>query len=191
MKKILIASLCCMFLLIACDGKNGSGDNDGVLATDSIDMNFDDMSAFSLVNYGLNMQIMLPKVQSSTGASIEPEVKHDEGDYLWYLSIGPRFTLIIEDFGREKNKLADERKRLNELDDIFNVEFLQDDDKVLMYKRTLHEGSGGKPSYHCYGTTEVDGYTYIFKTDQDGTFKPIVEDMVKTIRSAEPINIDA
>ena len=57
-----------------------------------------------------------------------------------------------------------------------------------MYKRELHEGQGGKPTYHCYGQTVVDGYTYVLRSQQDGSMRPIIEDMVKTIRSAKQMD---
>ena len=144
------------------------------------------MNEMSLKEYGLNMAIMLPEVASSTGASIEPQVEHEDGDYLWHVLIGTRFHLVIEDFGKEKNKVADEKKRLADLNDIFVIEYLVDEPNLIMYKRTLHEDQGGKKTYHCYGETVIDGYTYVLRSQQDGSLKPIVEDMVKTIRSAKP-----
>jgi len=143
------------------------------------------MNEISLKEYALNMCIMLPEVASSTGASIEPAINHEEGDYLWDVKIGTRFHLIIEDFGKEKDKVTNEKKRLKDLEKIFNVEYLTDDASIIMYKRTLHEGQGGKPSYHCYGEAIIDGYTYVLRSQEDGSLKPIIEDMEKTIQSAK------
>ena len=166
-----------------CGGEGDGESTDGDSTT--TELTFEDMNEISLKEHGLNMCIMLPEVASSTGAAIEPQVEHDEGDYLWDVKIGSRFHLIIEDFGKEKDKVANEKKRLKDLEKIFAIEYITDDPKLIMYKRTLHEGQGGKPSYHCYGETVIDGYTYILRSQEDGSLKPIIEDMEKTIQSAK------
>ncbi|MCC7454413.1 MAG: hypothetical protein IT222_09620 [Crocinitomix sp.] len=184
MKKIILLA---SFLPILLSGCSGSGAGDEALAGDTTTIDFSDMNQITLEDNGLNMSLMLPEVASSTGASIDPKVEHDEGDYLWYLSIGPMFELIIEDYGKEKNKVASEKKRLADLSNIFTFEFLVDEPKLIMYRRSLHEGQGGKTTFHCYGEVEVEGYNYVLRSAEEGSLKPIIEDMVKTIRSAKPI----
>lgn len=185
MKKLILLAMLPTWLLVSC---GGSGETPETAANgDTTSVDFSDMNEMSLQSEGLNMQIMLPNVASSTGASIEPTVEHFEGDYLWDVKIGNQFHLIIEDFGKEKNKVAEEKKRLEGLTKIFVVEYVIDEPGVIMYKRELHEGQGGKTTYHCYGETVVDGYTYVLRSHEDGSFKPIIEDMVKTIRSAKQI----
>jgi hypothetical protein len=151
-------------------------------------LDFSDMDEISIVPQGLNMKLMLPSVASSTGASIDPKITHDEGDYLWYITIGPRFELIIEDFGKESNKVSEEKNRLGKLAGIFDIEFIVDEPSLIMYKRTLHEGQGGKASYHCFGELMIDGYNYVLRSEDEGALKPIIEDMVMTIRSAKPVS---
>lgn len=148
---------------------------------------FEGMNEFSLAKKGLNMGIMLPQVESATGSSIEPEISHTDGDYLWYIEIGTHFHMIIEDYGNEKDKVANQKKRLADLKKIFTVEYMVDEPNLIMYKRTLHEGQGGKSTYHCYGETKVDGYTYVLHSAEDGSLKPIIDDMMKTIRSAREL----
>lgn len=185
MKKVVIFGTFLMVILSSCGGGNGDGTGTDSLAVDTT--NYEDMDEMTLKEHGLNMQIMLPNVASSTGASIEPSVEHFDGDYLWDVRIGNDFHLIIEDFGKEKNKVAEEKKRIEGLNKIFVIEYVIDEPKVIMYKRTLHEGQGGKSTYHCYGETTIDGYTYVLRSHEDGNYKPIIEDMVKTIRSAKQI----
>ena len=188
MKRLFVFSLTATLLLIfsACGGGDDNGgettNNDGV---DTMD--FSGMSELSLKENGLNMKIMLPDVISSTGASIEPQVIHDDGDYLWHVKIGDKFHMIIEDYGKEKNKVADEKARLDDLDKIFVVEYIEDTPGLIMYKRELHAEQGGKPTYHVFGECEIDGYTYVLRSQEDGSYKPVIEDMVKTIKSAQPI----
>ena len=185
MKKVIFFGSIFVFLISSCNGGDSEGTGNDTLAVDTT--NYSDMDEMTLSDHGLNMQIMLPNVASSTGASIEPTVEHFDGDYLWDVKIGNQFHLIIEDFGKEKNKVAEEKKRLTDMGRIFVIEYVIDEPKVIMYKRELHEGQGGKPTYHCYGETTVDGYTYVLRSHEDGNFKPIIEDMVKTIRSAKQI----
>lgn len=184
MKKFFLLSLLFASLsMVSCGGEQ-DGEVDGPDST-TTELTFEDMNEISLKEHGLNMCLMLPQVASSTGASIDPQVEHDEGDYLWDIKIGSRFHLIIEDFGKEKEKVANEKERLKDLEKIFSIEYITDEPKLLMYKRTLHEGQGGKPSYHCYGEVVVDGYTYILRSQEDGSLRPIIEDMEKTIQSAK------
>ncbi len=185
MKKVLILGSFSLLLLTACGGSGETTETTD--ATDTSTVDFSDMDEMSLESEGLNMQIMLPNVASQTGASIEPTIEHFDGDYLWDVKIGPQFHLIIEDFGKEQNKVSEEKKRLDGLQRIFVTEYIIDEPKLIMYKRELHEGQGGKTTYHCYGETTVDGYTYVLRSHEDGNFKPIIEDMVKTIRSAKQI----
>jgi hypothetical protein len=186
MKRFFLYAISATLLLTACggSGEEGNGtENDQVVDT----LDYEGMSEMSLKEHGLNMKFMLPDVQSSTGAALEPQILHDDGDYLWHVKIGARFHLIVEDYGKEKDKVGYEKERLDDLDKIFVVEYLIEEPQLIMYKRTLHEEQGGKPSYHVYGETTIDGYTYVLRSQEDGNLKPIIEDMVKTIRSAKSL----
>lgn len=185
MKKIFLALLFIPVILLSCNGA-GDGTEDGS-DTDTLGLDFADMMPFSFQEYDLDLELLLPEVASSTGSSIDPYVEHEKGDYLWYLSIGPRFNLIIEDFGKEENKVKSEKDRLNNLKDIFVIEYLVDEPNLIMYRRTLHKDQGGIKSYHCYGDIKVGGYNYVLKSEEEGGLKPIIEDMIKTIRSAKSL----
>ena len=189
MKNIFLSLTIIGVLLASCGGDNtGENENNENIDVENIqNIGLEDMNEFTLVKYGLNLSIMLPEVASSTGASIEPTVKHDEGDYLWFLDIGNHFHLVIEDYGKEKNKVADEKKRLEGLSKIFMIDYTIDEPGLIMYKRELQEDQGGKKSYHCYGETIVDGYTIILRSSDDGSHKPVINDMVTTIKSAKEL----
>ena len=187
MKKIFVLVAVLPLFFISCGGNTQEDSEDTANSGDSLALDFSDMNEISLKENGLNMKLMLPSVASSTGNSISAQIEHDEGDYLWYVNIGAHFQLVIEDFGKEKDKVPAEKKRLKELSNIFDFEYLLDDPTLIMYKRTLHEGQGGKTSYHCFGEVIIGGYTYILRSEQEGSLKPIIEDMVKTIQSASEI----
>ncbi len=189
MKNLFLSAIIAGMVLTACGGNEteGADQNEVVEDVDIENIGMVEMNEFSLANYDLNLSIMLPEVQSSTGASIEPVVMHDEGDYLWFLDIGNHFHLIVEDYGKEQNKIADEKKRLADLSKIFQIEYTIDEPNIIMYKRELHEDQGGKTSYHCYGSTRVDGYTIVLRSSDDGSHKPVIQDMVNTIKTAKEI----
>ena len=90
MKKLIVLVAFLPFLMMSCVGGSEEGATDGTDG-DSLAMSFEDMNEISLVNEGLNLSLMLPEVASSTGNSIDPRIEHEDGDYLWYLTIGPRF----------------------------------------------------------------------------------------------------
>jgi len=178
-------------LILSCN--NGSNDNENKTIEESeIEIiGEDDMNQISLSDYGLNLTLMLPEVASSTGNSIEPVITHEDGDYYWFLDIGNHFHLVIEDYGKETNKVVEKKKELDDLKNIFVIEYLIEEPNLIMYKRSLHEGQGGKPSYHCYGEMTIGGYTYVLHSNDEGGLKPVIEDMVTTIRSAKEIKSES
>jgi hypothetical protein len=186
MKKYLIPFFTFTLLTYSC-GDNDTGDVTNVDIEEVEVIGESDMNQISLSDYGLDMTLLLPEVASSTGASIEPSITHEDGNYLWFLDIGNHFHLVIEDFGKEKDKVKQEKQKLADQKDIFVIEYLVDEPDLIMYKRTLHEGQGGKPSYHVYGSKEINGYTYVLRSADEGGLKPVIEDMVTTIRSAKEI----
>ncbi|WP_070138374.1 hypothetical protein [Crocinitomix algicola] len=186
MKNTVFALLITPILLSACGGAADDHTEENV-KTDTVSLDFSDMKAFSFEDYGLDLEVLLPQVESSTGNSIDPTVDHEDGDYLWYLSIGPRFNLVVEDFGKDFDKVKNEKDRLDDLSDIFVVEYLVDEPNLIMYRRTLHKDQGGTKSYHCYGEVKIGDYNYVLKSQDEGGLKPIIEDMVMTIRSAKSL----
>jgi len=185
--KAFLSVLTVTFFLYSCGGDNTEKEDDNSSNTEIEVIGESDMNQISLSDYGLNMSLMLPEVASSTGNSIEPSITHEDGDYFWFLDIGNHFHLVIEDFGKETNKVNEKKKELEDLKDIFVIEYLIEEPNLIMYKRTLHEGQGGKPSYHCYGETTIDGYTFVLHSADEGGLKPVIDDMVTTIKSAKEI----
>lgn len=189
MKRTLLILLTSAFLISSCNNSSESiTPEDSTNVSDLDNLGALDMNEFSFVPYGLNLTVLLPEVESSTGASIEPEVIHEDGNYLWHLNIGKQFNLVIEDFGKEKNKVHDEKEYLKGQTDIFQFEYIVDEPNIIMYKRELHKDQGGKKSYHCYGEMEVEGYTIVLRTNESGGFKPVIADMVSTIKSAKAVS---
>ena len=87
MKNLFLSAIVAGMVLTACGGDEteNTDQNEVVEDVDIENIGMAEMNEFSLANYDLNLSIMLPEVQSSTGASIEPVVMHDEGAYFWFL----------------------------------------------------------------------------------------------------------
>jgi len=154
---------------------------------------YTDFQGKSLKDYGIPALIMLPDQSSNVGASIEPEIIHTDGDFKWDIKVGPNFTLEIEDFGKEKDLIAREKKRLADFP-FYNIEYIADSSNLIFYKKTLKykndknsEVGVDHTTYHCYAVKEIDGITYVLRSPDEGYHKPIVETMIKTILSMEKL----
>lgn len=144
-----------------------------------------DMNEISLETYDLNMSIKVPVIETAGGIIIEPEVLHDDGDYLWFINIGEHFHIIIEDYAKEFNKVKNEKQLIKDQFDLFEFEFIIEESNILLYKRSLKGGNGGQTTYHCFGELDILGYNYIIRTDKEGTFKEVASDIINSIRSAQ------
>ena len=189
-KYTAVISLACIGMLFsACSG--GEEKNNQI----EIVEDFFEFQKFNLKDFGLNATIMLPDETANIGASTRPEVKHAEEGFKWEIEVGPNFHMIIDDFGEEKNKVADKKRKLKELD-IFETKFLVDEKDFIIYESTLKvDGEKASPitdpkphvSYHVYGQKVIDGYTYVFRSREEGYPKNIIDLMAKSIKSVQEV----
>lgn len=177
-----------LMLFSACGGDEGQEDQE-VLE----DNNYDYFQSFDLKPFDIPATIMLPDERANIGASTKPEVLHKEGGFKWDIVIGPNFQIHIEDWGANKNLVAEKKKQLKDLE-IFDVEYVVDEPDFIIYKRKLKVGgiseapkSVGIPhqAYHVYAEKVIDGITYEFRSPDDGFEKVIIELMAKSIRSVK------
>lgn len=191
MYKVIVSSFLfsAVLLMFGCKGDEKPVDNT------SVEEDFYEYRKFNLKDYGLKATIMLPDETANIGASTRPEVIHGEEGFKWEIEVGPNFNLIIDDFGEERNKVGDKKKSLQALD-IFETKFLVDEKDLIVYESTLKvEGEKSSPivvakphvSYHVYGQKIIDGYTYVFRSREEGYPKHIIDLMAKSIRSVEEI----
>lgn len=171
------------------------GGNENAKNQPEIEEDLFEFQKFSLMNYGLNATIMLPDETANIGASLKPEVKHDEDGFKWEIEVGANFHLIIDDFGEEKNKVADQKRKLKALD-IFEIKFLVEEKDFIVYESTLKvDGEKASPitapkphvSFHVYGQKVIDGYTYVFRSREEGYAKNIIDLMAKSIKSVQEV----
>jgi hypothetical protein len=188
--KFFFSTLCLLsvsLIFSACGGE--ATPKEDAMTIDPTD--YSDFQGKSLKEFGIPALIMLPDQSSNVGASVEPEIIHTEDDFKWEINLGPNFSLFIEDFGREKDLINREKKRLATFP-FYEITYLQDSSDLIFYKRTLNYKNKKSTnvgvdhvSYHCYGVKEIDGIAYVFKSPDEGYYKPIIETMIKTIRSVE------
>jgi len=181
-------------LTFSCGGESVA--NPEELEMDINNIDYTEFEGKSLKEHGIPALIMLPDQTSNIGAAVEPEIIHTEGDFKWDVVVGPNFTMRIEDYGNEKQMVQNEKDRLARIK-FYTVEYLIDQPELIMYKRTLNysekssknaESVGAEHiTYHCYGEKEINGITYILRSRDEGFHKPIIETMVKTIKSLEKL----
>ena len=154
-----------------------------------------EFSKFNLAPYGLKATIMLPDETANIGASTQPEILHQEDGFKWEVMVGPNFQFIIDDYGEVKDKINEKKAALKDLD-IFDIRYLVEERDLLVYEATLKvTGEKSSPithnkqhiSYHVYAQKVIDGYTYIFRSREEGYPKNIVDIMTKSFRSVEEV----
>jgi len=160
---------------------------DTPIEADFSELDTSDMQSISLLAYDLSLSIKVPIVATATGAEIQPEIIHDDGDYLWYVKIGEHFNLVIEDYANEFGKVLKHQKDLEAQTSVFKVTYIEKSPSLIFYKRELVNENGGLPTYHCYGEIEIDGYNYVLRTESFGAYEIVVKDMVQSIKTAKPI----
>ncbi len=158
-----------------------------------IEEDFSEFKSFNLFDYQLNATIMLPDETASIGASTFPEVEHEYDGFKWELTVGPNFQMIIEDFGDNRKMVELHKKRIKELN-VFEVNYMIDSPDLLVYELVLQvEGEKSAPksvgqkhhSYHVFGQKIIDGFTYVFRSRDEGYEKKIIDLMAKSIRSVK------
>lgn len=181
-----------LFSLLCLSGCKGREENGGKELGDDFLYEY---SEFNLAPYGLKATIMLPDETANIGASIRPQVKHDEDGFKWEIEVGPNFKFIIDDFGEEKDKVMEKKQSLKALD-IFDTKFLVDEKDFIVYETILKvAGEKSSPitnekqhiSYHVYGQKMIDGYTYVFRSREEGYPKNIIDIMSKSIKSVQEV----
>lgn len=179
---------CVLLVLSSCT------DEKKTVVSESTSEDLYEFQVFDLRNHGLKATIMLPNETANIGASTRPEVKHAEDGFKWEINVGPNFHMIIDDFGEEKGKVEEKKRKLAKLSDIFETKYLVDEKDFIIYECILKvDGEKSSPitvakehiSYHVYGQKMIDGYTYVFRSREEGYPKNIIDLMAKSIKSVK------
>ena len=186
-----LKSIFALFMLLvvfsACKGKEETVVKE--VATE----NYYEFIKYNFSQYGLNINMMLPDETADIGASTKPEVKHDLDGFKWEIQIGPNFGFIIDDFGEEKEKVSEKIANLKNVH-FMEVNYLVKEKDFIIYETKLKiSGEESSPitnvkehiSYHVYAQKTIDGYTYVFRSREEGFPENIIGIMAKSFRSVK------
>ena len=168
-----------------------------IVNNDVVEVNDDyyEFQDFNLSQYEIPAIISLPDETANIGASTRPEVIHAEADIKWLIRVGANFELEIEDYAEVTNLVKDEKRNLASKD-FYKINYIIDEDDLILYERTLVvKGTDNSSptvgvehkSYHVYGQRIINGYTYELRSREEGYEKMIIELMAKSIKSFKPI----
>jgi hypothetical protein len=189
----ILAVLVLGVTLTHCAEENDNGSLDVVYEDELAGL--DDFEAFSLAPFGINALVYLPDETADIGAAAAPRVEHEPDGFKWDLFVGQNFHMRIDDWGDDE-MIAFHKEELVDFSNMYEIEFIEESDTFLYYKRTLKvDGQKGvgknvgveHVSYHCYGQHTIDGINYVFRTNDEGHQKPITEYMAKSIKSVKEI----
>jgi len=182
-------------LFFACGGED-KPDDDNTLNVE-YEEDAEDLyhfEAFSLKPYEINALIYLPDATANIGAATDPRMVHEMDDYQWDLHVGQNFHLHIEDWG-EEDALKAHLEELKDQSEIYDVEFIEQEDNFVYYKSKLKvDGSSAKAdvgadhvTFHVVAQHKIDGINYIFRTNKDGHPKPITDYMATSVKNVKEI----
>ncbi len=186
-KTLLLSSFLAVgAMFVSCGGDTDETGTDEIV----VDDDYYEFQDFNLSDFDIDGYIKLPDETANIGASTKPEVMHPE-DHLWSIRIGPNFTVLIEDYGDISDLVAEEKKRLADLE-FFKVKYLIEEDDMILYERVLMVDGNEKASptvgvehrtYHVYGQRNINGINYELKSRAEGFEKNIIELVGKSIKS--------
>ena len=189
-KSFILLSLYAIISLIA------SCNSDGKESEKDLDLaeNYDDFQKFDLTKFNIPAKIMLPGPTANIGASLNPEVIYSEGGFKWDIKVGPSYSLHIEDWGANTNLVAERKKKLKDLE-MYEIDYIVDEQDLIIYKSTLKVKGDPKASkevgvlhqeYHVYGEKVINDISYEFRSPDSGyEDKRIIEFMAKSIQSVQ------
>jgi len=196
-KSILgIALLTASFFFLSSCNTSDNKSNEETIQVEYPDEEEDlyNFEGLSLQPYGINAFIYLPDESASIGTSTSPEIYHELNGFEWEIIVGPNFHLKVEDWGDEpfSNFIA-------ELDEqtIYDIEYLEKEENFIYYKTILKvrgKESAEKvgiehESFHVAAMHNIDGYNYIFRTNEEGHTKRITDYMKKTVKHVRSLEL--
>ena len=147
-----------------------------------LDEDYYQFDKLDLLKSEIQGAIMLPNETSRLGTSEKPKIHHERGGFKWEISVGPSFSLYIEDYGKQKNLIKNHKIKLKTQNNVYKIEYLKDLPNLLVYKKTLKE-TNNHSSYFIYAQKKINNITYEIKNKSRGNKKDIVDVMEKSIFS--------
>ena len=80
----------------------------------SLNEDYYQFSKLYLLKSEIQGTIMLPNETSRLGTSEKPKVQHKHGGFKWEISVGPSFSLYLEDYGKQTNLIKNHKIKLKQ-----------------------------------------------------------------------------
>ena len=148
----------------------------------TIEEDYYQFSKLDLLKSEIHGSIMLPNETSRLGTSEKPKIKHKLGGFKWEISVGPSFSLFLEDYGKQANLIVNHKIKLETQKNVYKIEFIKDLPNLLIYKKTLKE-TNNHSSFFIYAQKKINNISYEIKNKSQGNKKNIVDVMEKSILS--------
>lgn len=183
------------FTILSCKG-NANNTPQLIVVYEDEEDDLDEFDYFNLEEYGIQASIFLPGPASNVGATT-PFVDYQKGGYKWDIFIGDRFQLRIEDWGKD-DPIALHKEDLSYQTHMYNFNFIVDEPDLLFYEATLKPKSYDNQvenvgtdhiSYHCLGNHRINGFSYLFRTEDLGASKEIANYVLKSINSVKELDL--
>jgi hypothetical protein len=157
-------------LMASCGGESKEKDNDGKNdSTSNESLDLSETMEHTLNANGTAIKIMVPKEYASTGATLPSNDTCIAEGIVWYVRVGEKYILHIEEGDATGDYLKREKTRL-EGTGIYKLTYMIDEKDLMFYKAELINNSGQKPFYHVFGVVKIDGRDYILKSFEQGDF---------------------
>lgn len=161
-------------LLAACGGNTENKTEAKKAETkNSTEVDYSQMQKVSLMEYNIPAEIYIPneskgKAMITESASGGVEIK-----------VGDRFGIEVVPFGLSK----DEFKAELENDLVYSIEYLEEDEQSILYKKSIKD-SDIAPEYHFFLETEINGDLYEVKSLNEMEFnESAAGEMLKSAKS--------
>jgi hypothetical protein len=186
MKKFILSiMLPAALIFTSCGGdeKSTEGDDSNSNGKDeSLDLS--EMEEIKLEKYDLKASVHVPQIVGPNGDVFPVVVKHEDGDYFWYIEIGDngdRFRLIFEIADGLADDLVAEKKKM--FQSFWKIDYLIDEKDVILYRLYMEEDAVPE-QFHVFAQVTIDGTRFRVYSDESHQYrKKQAEDMYKTIRS--------
>ena len=147
------------------------------------ELNTKGLREFEMNEHELNAIIMVPEAFDENNHYIQPNIKHEEGEARWELTIesNKRWHMVIEDWGEDDCSIAVEKADHLDKSDIFDFIYDEEGEDYILYSKvlksdntTLNEKDAKMMSnYHFYCTKKIDGSNVVIKSFEMGDFKGV------------------
>ena len=162
------------------DGKDPKGEKDEPKKDDTAGMIWLDLNS-----HGYPMEILIPDTAANSERPLSLDLGYRENGDLG-IKVGKSFNIAI-------NIGADIETVKMDLDgNIFEETYIDQSDKVLVYRSEIKGSPTIKPTHHIYVVVNVDGEDYYVKDEGDGPYGLLdAEAMKKAAMSIRPKKMGA